>query len=150
MRKKCRKIVIIGNGIAGITCARHIRKGDSSAKIQVISGESEHFFSRSAFMYLYMGHMRYENIKHYEDWFWEKNRIELVHAWVKNIDFATKRLILDSAQPVSYDILILATGSQPNKFGWPGQDLSGVQGLYSLQDLEMMEQTTKDIRQAVV
>ncbi|HLW19258.1 MAG TPA: FAD/NAD(P)-binding oxidoreductase, partial [Cyclobacteriaceae bacterium] len=71
MIKKGRKIVIIGNGIAGITCARHIRKGDSSAKIQVISGESEHFFSRTALMYLYMGHMRYENIKPYEDWFWE-------------------------------------------------------------------------------
>src|SRR5690606_37756530 len=99
MIKKGRKMVIIGNGIAGITSARHIRKGDSSAKIQVIFGESEHFFSRTALMYLYMGHMRYENIKPDEDWFWEKNRIELVHAWVNHIDFENKQLFMDSAEP---------------------------------------------------
>lgn len=150
MIKKGRRIVIVGNGIAGITCARHLRKGDSSAVIQVISGESEHFFSRTALMYLYMGHMRYENIKPYEDWFWEKNRITLHHDWVNHIDFQTKQVFLDSAEPVPYDILVLATGSSSNKFGWPGQDLAGVQGLYSLQDLELMERNTKDIRQAIV
>ena len=28
-------------------------------------------------MYVYMGHMKYENIKPYEDWFWEKNNFNL-------------------------------------------------------------------------
>jgi NADPH-dependent 2,4-dienoyl-CoA reductase/sulfur reductase-like enzyme len=37
----------------------------------------------------------------------------------------------------------LATGSKSNKFGWPGQDLKGVQGLYHLQDLENMENATQ-------
>ncbi|MDP4664362.1 MAG: NAD(P)/FAD-dependent oxidoreductase, partial [Salibacteraceae bacterium] len=69
-------VVIIGNGIAGVTCARHIRKR-SNAKITIISGETDHFFSRTALMYIYMGHMKYEHTKPYEDWFWEKNRIDL-------------------------------------------------------------------------
>jgi NADPH-dependent 2,4-dienoyl-CoA reductase/sulfur reductase-like enzyme len=47
---KGRRIVIIGNGIAGVTCARHIRKRDSAAHITIISGETEHFFSRTALM----------------------------------------------------------------------------------------------------
>ena len=65
-----RKIAIIGNGISGITAARHIRKlGDD--QIVVISGETDHFFSRTALMYIYMGHMTYEHTKPYEDWFWE-------------------------------------------------------------------------------
>jgi len=38
-------VVIIGNGIAGVTCARHIRKR-SDAKITIISGETDHFFSQ--------------------------------------------------------------------------------------------------------
>ena len=150
MTKKGRRIIIIGNGIAGITCARHIRKKDSSAFVQVISGESEHFFSRTALMYLYMGHMRYENIKPYEDWFWEKNRISLVYDWVTGADFQAKQLLLQSGNSISYDILILATGSKSNKFGWPGEELQGVQGLYSLQDLELMEANTKDIHHAIV
>jgi len=61
-------IVILGNGISGITAARHIRKLNN-IKISVISSETEHFFSRTALMYIYMGHMKYEHTKPYEDWF---------------------------------------------------------------------------------
>ncbi len=39
-----RHVVIIGNGIAGITCARHLRKLDERVRITVISGESKYFF----------------------------------------------------------------------------------------------------------
>lgn len=150
MFEKGRKVVIIGNGIAGVTCARHIRKNDASADILIISGESEHFFSRTALMYIYMGHMQYEHTKPYEDWFWEKNRIELVHDWVESIHFDKKTLSLQSSPAISYDVLIIATGSKPNKFGWQGQDLKGVQGLYSLQDLEAMERNTKGIQSGVI
>ena len=150
MRNKSKTIVIIGNGIAGITCVRHIRKKDASAVIQVISGESEYFFSRTALMYVYMGHMKFEHLKPYEDWFWEKNRIELIHDWVTRLDVDSKTVETSDGKHLSYDQLVLATGSRPNKFGWPGQDLHGVQGLYSLQDLELMEANTKDIRRAVV
>ncbi|WP_304516788.1 NAD(P)/FAD-dependent oxidoreductase [Cecembia rubra] len=145
-----RKIVIIGNGISGITCARNIRKKDKEAEILVISGETEHFFSRTALMYIYMGHMKYEHTKPYEDWFWEKNRIKLLKAWIEFVDFPKKQLICQEGKAISYDILILATGSRPNKIGWPGQDLKGVQGLYSFQDLELMEENTKGIKKAVI
>lgn len=143
------KIVIIGNGVAGITAARHIRKL-SDDEITVISGETDHFFSRTALMYIYMGHMKYENTKPYEDWFWDKNRIDLKRAWVKSIDFDGKEIHFDGSESMAYDKLILATGSQSNFFGWPGQDLKGVQGLYSYQDLELMEENTKDIQRAVI
>jgi NADH dehydrogenase FAD-containing subunit len=94
MNKPGRKIVIIGNGISGITCARNIRKADDQADILVISGETDYFFSRTALMYIYMGHMKYEHTKPYEDWFWEKNRIALLKAWVEIVDFESKRLIV--------------------------------------------------------
>ena len=42
-----------------------------------------------------------------------------------------------------YDKLLIASGAKPNKFGWPGQDLIGVQGLYSYQDLKKMEKKIK-------
>jgi len=142
-------IVIIGNGISGITAARHIRK-QSDHQITVISAETDHFYSRTALMYVYMGHMTYNHIKPYEDWFWEKNRIDLVRAYVNKVDFGTKTLELDNGKHIIYDDLILATGSKSNKFGWPGQDLKGVQGLYNYQDLESMEEDTKGIDHAVI
>jgi NADPH-dependent 2,4-dienoyl-CoA reductase/sulfur reductase-like enzyme len=150
MSKSDKHIVIIGNGISGVTCARYIRKKDDTAAITIVSGETEHFFSRTALMYIYMGHMKYEHTKPYEDWFWGKNRINLKQAWVEKVDFEKKKLFFQNAENLEYDILVLATGSKPNKFGWPGQDLLGVQGLYSYQDLESMEKHTQNISHAVI
>ena len=133
-----KKIVIIGNGIAGITAARHIRKF-SDHHIQVISAESEYFFSRTALMYVYMGHMNWKHLLPYENDFWQKNDINLVHDRVNAIKTDDKKVLLDKGEPIAYDDLIIATGSKPNKFGWPGQDLKGVRGLYSKQDLEALE-----------
>jgi NAD(P)H-nitrite reductase large subunit len=131
-------IVIIGNGISGVTTARHIRKL-SDHKITIISAETDHFFSRTALMYVYMGHMKYEHTKPYEDYFWKKNRIDLKRAFVTTIDHANKLILFNDGDPMQYDQLVLAVGSKPNKFGWPGQDLEGVQGLYSKQDLDALE-----------
>lgn len=142
-------IVIIGNGISGVTAARHIRK-HSSNKITIISSETDHFFSRTALMYIYMGHMKYENTKPYEDNFWKKNKIDLLRDLVQSVDTKFKTLTLLSGNTIQYDSLIIASGSKSNKFGWPGQELSGVQGLYSFQDFERMEQTTRGIDRAVI
>lgn len=131
-------IVIIGNGISGVTLARHIRKL-SDKKITIISGESEFFFSRTALMYVYMGHMTFEHTQPYENWFWKKNRIDLKKGFVTSVDTENKRLYFETNEAISYDKLVIATGSKPNKFGWPGQDLKGVQGLYHKQDLETLE-----------
>ena len=141
--------VIIGNGISGTTAARWIRKL-SDQKITIISSESRHFYSRTALMYIYMGHMRYEDTKPYEDWFWEKNRIDLIYDHVDSIDFDDKKLQTKSGQNIPYDNLILALGSKSNKFGWPGQDLNGVGGLYHLQDLQNMEAYSNGLHRAVI
>ena len=142
-------IVILGNGISGITAARHIRKR-SDKKITVISAESDYFFSRTALMYVYMGHMKWDHLKPYEDWFWEKNQIDLKNGWVQQIDFSEKTLHFEKGDRLNYDKLVLATGSIPNKFGWEGEDLDGVQGLVSKQDLELLEKNTKNCKKAVI
>lgn len=131
-------IVIIGNGISGITAARHIRKL-SDKKITIISSETDYFFSRTALMYVYMGHMTFEHTKPYEDWFWKKNNLNLIKGFVKTVITETKTLVFEDNNTLNYDKLIIATGSKPNKFGWKGEDLKGVIGMYHKQDLESLE-----------
>jgi NAD(P)H-nitrite reductase large subunit len=131
-------IVIIGNGIAGITAARHIRK-KSDYTITVVSSESKFFFSRTALMYVYMGHLKFEHTQPYENWFWAKNRITLKEGFVHKINTDAKQLEFKDSSILTYDKLIIATGSKPNKFGWKGQDLKGVMGMYHKQDLENLE-----------
>ena len=142
-------IVIIGNGIAGVTAARFIRK-QSAYRITIISGETDHFYARTALMYIYMGHMRYVDTKPYEDDFWAKNSIDLVRGYVTAIDPEAKTVQVGGGRAIGYDALVLATGSQSNMFGWPGQDLDAVQGLYGIPDLATMERWTDGISRAVV
>lgn len=136
-------IVIIGNGISGVTLARHVRKL-SDHKITLISAETDYFFSRTALMYVYMGHMKFEHTQPYENWFWKKNRIALINGFVTHVETSDKKVLLANDTEISYDKLVIATGSKPNKFGWPGQDLKGVQGLYSKQDLDNLEKFAPD------
>ena len=131
-------IVIIGNGISGVTLARHIRKL-SDKKVTIVSAETDYFFSRTALMYIYMGHMKFEHTQPYENWFWKKNRIELKNGYVKSVETNSKTLHFAKGDTLKYDKLVIATGSKPNKFGWPGQDLKGVMGMYHKQDLENLE-----------
>lgn len=142
-------IIIIGNGIAGTTLARNIRK-KSRQPILIISKESDYFFSRTALMYVYMGHLKWEHLEPYEKGFWQQNNIDLLNAEVTKINAKEKVVVLANGQHLSYDSLVLATGSTPNKFGWKGQDLENVQGLYTKQDLEQLTANTPNIQQAVV
>ena len=136
-------IVIIGNGISGVTAARHIRK-NSDKEITIVSAETEEFFSRTALMYVYMGHMKFEHTQPYESWFWKKNRINLKKGYVSKIHSESNKIEFSNGEKLSYDKLIIATGSKPNKFGWPGQDLGGVMGMYHKQDLENLEKHAPD------
>ena len=145
-------IVIIGNGISGITTARHIRKL-SDKKITIISAESDFFFSRTALMYVYMGHMKFEHTQPYENWFWKKNNINLKNGFVENVNTQAKEITFSNGEKMNFDKLIIATGSKPNKFGWPGQDLKAVMGMYHKQDLESIEKyapNNKECKRAVI
>lgn len=142
-------VVIIGNGISGITLARHLRK-KSAIPIRIISEETPYFFSRTALMYVFMGHMRFEDTQPYENDFWEKNNIQLIHKRITRVDTQKKLLLTQDATEISYDTLVIACGSKPNRFGWPGQDLKAVQGLYHKQDLEQLEKWSSSIKEATI
>jgi NAD(P)H-nitrite reductase large subunit len=142
-------LVIIGNGIAGVTLARHIRK-KSNSKITIVSSENEYFFSRTALMYVFMGHMKFNHIQSYENGFWKKNNINLVHGLVTAVVPESKEIIIQNNEKIAFDKLVIATGSKSNKFGWPGQDLKGVTGLYHKHDLEALENWAPTTKRAVI
>jgi NADH oxidase (H2O2-forming) len=159
------QVIIIGNGISGITAALHIRKL-SGKSITVISAETDYFFSRTALMYVYMGHLKFQHTQPYEREFWEKNKINLACGYAEKIDPLEKKVYITANTAKSpakniytpsqegewlfYDQLIIASGSKPNRFGWKGENLEGVQGMYSKQDLDMLERRTPHIKQAVI
>ena len=80
-------------------------------------------------MYVYMGHLTWDQLEPYERGFWKKNKIDLLRAEVVNIHHEQKIVELHDGTGIRYNRLVIATGSTPNRFGWKGQDLQGVQGL---------------------
>lgn len=144
-----RKVVIIGNGISGITLAIELRKR-SNDRIIIISEEGDYFFARTGLMYVFMGHLKFEHLYPYERDFWYKQQLELLRQTVIRVETNVKRLAFADGSFLNYDVLVIASGSTPNKYGWPGQELFGVTGLYYRQDLDRLDELTAPGQKAVI
>jgi NADPH-dependent 2,4-dienoyl-CoA reductase/sulfur reductase-like enzyme len=146
------KIVIVGNGVAGISCALVARQREPEAEITVVSGETDFFFSRTALMYAYMDMMPRQNLEPYERGAYARQRIQLVRDWVVDLDAGARRLTLERGGSLAYDRLVFAVGASPNMFGWEGADQikEGKVHFVSMQDLDACERLTPSTREAVV
>lgn len=146
------KIVIIGNGVAGITCAFTARERDPDATITVVSGESEYFFSRTALMYAFMDRLNRSDLEPFERGAYDRQRIERIRDWVVDLDASSRQVRLEGGRTLSYDRLVLAVGARPRMFDWPGIDevRDGLVHFVSMQDLDACERLTPSTRQAVV
>lgn len=141
--------VIIGNGIAGSTCARWLRNYTRDA-ITLVSEENPWFFARTGMMYVFMGQMRWEDLEVYEKSYWQQNHFQLLHSRAVNFDFQRNSIRLASNSCIEYDRLVLALGSHPKRLNIPGVDLQGVSGFYHKQDLEHIQQLSVGLQQAVI
>lgn len=142
-------VVIVGNGIAGVTAARHVRKANPEATITMVSSETREPYARTALMYVYMGVLTREHTWMYEERFWDENRIDRVQDRAHGVDTEAQTVTLGGG-PLGYDRLLIATGSRPNIPPWPGADLKGVQGLYHWADLDRLEASSAGAERAVV
>ncbi len=148
--KKAR-VVIIGNGIAGITAALTLRSENNEASILVISDETELFYSRTALMYVYMRELQFADTVVHAKEFYKKKRIDLEFATVKKLDCENRRVETTAGKDHAFDYLLIAPGSRPRMPGIAGETLTGVQGLYSRQHLEELElRTGSAVGRAVV
>jgi len=146
------KILIVGNGVAGISCALVARQRDPDASITIISGETDYFFSRTALMYAYMNTMKRRDLEPLERSVWQKQRIELVRDWVVDMDGEGRHVVLEKGGKRPYDRLVFAVGAAPNLFGWKGVDAvkDGLVHFVSMQDLDRCERLTPSTTSAVV
>ncbi|MGH9449723.1 MAG: NAD(P)/FAD-dependent oxidoreductase [Terriglobia bacterium] len=144
--------VIIGNGVAGTTAAMTLRQRETDARITLISGESDFFFSRTALMYAYMDRMDRRDLEPFERKVYAKQNIQLIRDWVTDLDAAARTLRLKSGLSLGYDRLLLATGSLANGAAWEGLETAreGVASFVTLQDLDHCERLTPSSKEVVV
>lgn len=106
--------VIIGNSAAAVGCVEGIRKGDPQGKITLVSDEPHFTYSRPLISYLLLGRTDEQRMKYRSEDFYEKNKVEaLLGRRALSIDPNKKQVALDDGSALSYDKLLVATGSRP-------------------------------------
>ena len=140
--------VIIGGGPAGVIAAETIRKQAPHDNITIVSDEAEPPYSRMAIPYLLMGNVKEDGTYLRKDPSHLKNlHVNWAQASVKNIDTATKKVVLNNGTEVTFDTLLIATGSHPIKPPIPGIDSAGVHTCWTMDDArKIMALATKDSR----
>lgn len=145
--------VIIGNSAAAVGCIEGIRKNDKESAITVISDEKHHTYSRPLISYLLYGKTDEERMKYRPDSFYKDNDVTpILGKKAVKIDTKNRKVMLDDGKAVSYDKLLVATGSRP--FVPPMKRLDTVENKFTfmtLDDAKALDSVlTKDSRVLIV
>jgi len=129
------RYVIIGNGPAGVVAAETLRKCDQHGSIVLIGDEPEPPYSRMAIPYLLMGEIQEAGTHLRKDRNHFRNlNIELVVARADKLDTSKNVVSLDNGKSLTYDRLLIASGSKPISPPIAGINLPGIYPCWTLED----------------
>lgn len=146
------KLVLIGNGMAGVRCIEEILKLEPERFEITIFGKEPHpNYNRIMLSKVLQGDTRISDIT-INDWQWYKDRNITLHAAdpVIAIDTVKQLVMSEKGLIVQYDRLILAMGSLPFMLGLPGGDLPGVTAFRDISDCNTMLEASRRHKRAVV
>jgi NAD(P)H-nitrite reductase large subunit len=111
--RSVKRVVVIGNGIAGITAADHLRRRHPETSIDVIADEPHHLYNRMGISRLVYGRSAMQGLYLNPDGWYDDHGIT---AWLNTralwIDRGKGEVALGTGERLPYDRLILATGSR--------------------------------------
>jgi len=123
-------IVIIGNGIAGISTAENVRKKDTDCRVILITMEPYHFYNRMGLEQALHGKSAIQDLYLLKNEWYQRNHIDFwLNTRVNAIEAAQHRIVLGTGETLHYDRLVLATGA--NAFV-PDQACYRLPGVFSL------------------
>lgn len=146
------KLVLIGNGMAGIRVIEELLKLEPDLyDITVFGAEPHPNYNRIMLSPVLSGEREFDEIiLNTREWY-EDNGITL-HTGdsVEEIDRVHRLVKTQSGKTAAYDRLIIATGSLPFIIPIPGSELDGVIGFRDIADVEKMLSSAKHYKKAVV
>lgn len=146
------RLVVVGNGMAGIRTVEEVLKlAPERFDITVFGAEPHGNYNRILLSPVLAGEKKFDDIvTHPREWY-AQNRITL-HAGDPVVSIDRKRRVVTSRDglEVPYDRLLLATGSKPFVIPVPGHQLPGVIAFRDINDVELMLTAARDHKKAVV
>jgi nitrite reductase (NADH) large subunit len=146
------KLVVIGNGMAGIRAVEELLKiAPDKYDITVFGAEPHPNYNRILLSPVLAGEQTLDEIVLNDfDWY-EQNNITLkVGIPAAQIDRIKRQIVSKNGEKTPYDRLLLATGSNPFILPIPGKDLPGVISYRDIADTEAMIEASKQYTDAVV
>jgi NADPH-dependent 2,4-dienoyl-CoA reductase/sulfur reductase-like enzyme len=145
-------IVIIGNGIAGLTAALEARRLAPDKRIVMITDQVHPTIHTPALKQFMVGKLNREQLLAYPAGTERAERIHVVTARVEELHARSKYITLTGGRGFGYDSLLLATGSAPVGLPehLPGRDFDGVMTLHRLQDYLDLRRRLSEVYEAVV
>ncbi|WP_077622241.1 nitrite reductase large subunit NirB [Sediminibacillus massiliensis] len=146
------KLVLIGNGMAGVRAVEEVLKTSPDRfDITIFGSEPYPNYNRIQLSKVLQGDTVIEDIT-LNSWQWyEDNNILLYPGeTVTAIDKINQKIYTDKGRNVDYDKVIIATGSVPFILPLPGADLEGVTAFRDIQDCEKMVDYSKKYKKAAV
>ena len=146
------KLVMIGNGMAGVRTLEELRKlAPDLYDITVFGAEPHGNYNRILLSPVLAGEMTLPGIMLNDlDWYRENDITLRAGVAITRIDRARRRVIAADGTEAEYDRLLLATGSNPFILPVPGKDLPGVITYRDIADTEAMIDAAQSHRHAVV
>jgi len=146
-----KQYVIIGASAAGIAAAESIRRHDKTAKIVMVSDETETPYFRVMLSFVLAGTIGSEKLSLASDQKLKELGITFISARkALGIDAAKNQVHLDDATRLEYDALLLATGSSPRTLDIPGLDKKGVYYFRTRKDMEGVRAIAGNASRAIV
>lgn len=143
--------VIIGNSAAAVGAVEGIRRLDKESPIIIISAEPHHTYSRPLISYFLSGKVNAEKMVYRPKNFYEENGVTTMFGRKATaIDLDGKAVVLADGSRVSYDTLLIATGSKPVTLNIPGIDHERVFSFYTINDSLKLREFIGDAMKAVV
>lgn len=151
MPKVKEKLVLIGNGMAGIGTIEQIIKLGGAYDITVFGSEPYPNYNRIMLSYVLEGSKTIEDIILNDRKWYEDNNITLhTSCAVARIDTEARQVIAEDGTTVPYDKVIVATGSTSFILPVPGSDKEGVVGFRDIADCDAMVAAAGVYRKAAV
>jgi nitrite reductase (NADH) large subunit len=152
MRVKKQKLVMVGNGMAGVRTIEELLKVEPDLyDITVFGAEPHPNYNRILLSPVLAGEQTVDEII-LNPWAWyEENGITL-HAGKKvaSVDRVKRIVRAEDGTEAAYDRLLLCTGSNPFMLPVPGARLEGVIAYRDIADTNLMIETAKTHKHAVV
>ncbi|ENH97156.1 assimilatory nitrite reductase NasD [Gracilibacillus halophilus YIM-C55.5] len=146
------KLVLIGNGMAGIRTIEEILKLlPNHFEITVFGKEPYPNYNRIQLSKVLQGDTEIKDIT-LNEWQWYEDNGILFYPGetVTAIDKQAQVIYTDKGKETPYDSLIIATGSNPFMLPLPGADKEGVTAFRDIKDCETMIDSSKQYQRAAV